>query len=111
MLVPQDGVTHDRNGQATVLSSGADNKVALQTVSASRTLGTSWVVEGGLKDGDRVIVAGVQWVQPGMLVTQSRRDLPRRDPSPSRATASADSDAAMASSSSTGRSSRSSSRS
>jgi len=32
------------------------------------TSGTQWIVEGGLHDGDRVIVAGVQKVQPGALV-------------------------------------------
>ena len=37
-------------------------------MTASRTLGDSWVVEGGLQDGDRVIVSGVQRVQPGMPV-------------------------------------------
>lgn len=68
MLVPQDGVTHDRNGRATVLVVGADSKVTQHTVSTSRTLGASWVVDGGLQDGDRVIVSGVQRVQPGMLV-------------------------------------------
>jgi membrane fusion protein (multidrug efflux system) len=68
ILVPQEGVTHDRNGNATVLVVGADNKVALQTVAATRTYGTSWVIESGLKEGDRVIVGGTQKVQPGMLV-------------------------------------------
>lgn len=68
ILVPQVGVTHDRNGRATVLVVGADNKVALQSVDATRTFQNNWVVESGLKDGDRVIVAGVQMVQPGMLV-------------------------------------------
>jgi membrane fusion protein (multidrug efflux system) len=68
MLVPQDGVTHDRNGRATVLVVHTDNKVALQPVGATRTYGANWVVESGLNDGDRVIVAGIQKVQPGMLV-------------------------------------------
>jgi membrane fusion protein (multidrug efflux system) len=68
ILVPQDGVTHDRTGRATVLVVRADNRVALQTVGATRTLGTNWVVESGLNEGDRVIVSGVQRVQPGMLV-------------------------------------------
>jgi membrane fusion protein (multidrug efflux system) len=67
-LVPEDGVTHDRNGLATVLIVGADNKVTVQTVTATRTLGNSWVVESGLKDGDRVVVAGVQRTRPGMVV-------------------------------------------
>ena len=68
MLVPEDGVTHDRTGRATVLVVGADNKVALRSVNANRTLGTNWVVESGLNDGDRVIVSGLQRIQPGMLV-------------------------------------------
>lgn len=68
ILVPQVGVTHDRTGRATVLTVGADNKVSQRTVVATRTLGDSWVVESGLADGDRVIVSGVQRVQPGTLV-------------------------------------------
>jgi membrane fusion protein, multidrug efflux system len=68
ILVPEDGVTHDRTGKATVLIVGADNKVVTQTVAATRTVGDNWVVESGLNDGDRVIVSGVQMVQPGMAV-------------------------------------------
>jgi membrane fusion protein (multidrug efflux system) len=68
MLVPEEGVTHDRNGQASVLIVGKDNKVSQKTVNASRTLGDSWVVEGGLQDGDRVVVSGLQRVKSGMLV-------------------------------------------
>lgn len=77
MLVPQVGVTHDRNGRATVLVVRADSKVALQAVDATRTFGDNWVVVGGLNDGDRVIVTGVQKVQPGMLVhtTAAHSDL------------------------------------
>jgi len=71
MLVPQDGVTHDRTGRATVLVVRSDNTVAVQNVSATRTFGTNWVVESGLNDGDRVIVSGIQRVQPGMLVHAS----------------------------------------
>lgn len=68
ILVPQEGVTHDRAGRATVLLVGKDSKVAVQSVGATRTLGNHWVVESGLEEGDRVIVAGLQKVQPGMLV-------------------------------------------
>jgi membrane fusion protein, multidrug efflux system len=68
ILVPEDGVTHDHTGKATVLTVGPNNKVATQTVAATRTVGDNWVVESGLKDGDRVIVSGVQRVQPGMAV-------------------------------------------
>ena len=47
---------------------GPDDKVAVRTIQATRTLGDQWVVEGGLADGERVIVAGGQKVQPGMVV-------------------------------------------
>jgi membrane fusion protein, multidrug efflux system len=67
-LVPQVGVTHDPQGQATALVVGADNKVALRTLQLRGTSGTQWIVETGLQDGDHVIVAGVQKVQPGMVV-------------------------------------------
>jgi len=68
MLVPQVGVTHDPKGQATALIVGADDKVATRTLQLRATSGDDWIVEGGLNDGDRVIVAGVQKVQPGALV-------------------------------------------
>ena len=47
MLVPQQGVTRNPQGQANALVVGADNKVALRTLQATRTLGDKWVVEGG----------------------------------------------------------------
>jgi len=67
-LVPQVGVTHDPSGKATALVVGSDDKVALHTLQLRGTLGTQWIVESGLNDGDRVVVAGVQKVQPGALV-------------------------------------------
>ena len=68
MLVPQVGVTHNPQGQATTLVVGPDNKVAARTIQTTRTLGDQWVVQGGLNEGERVIVAGAQRVQPGMVV-------------------------------------------
>ncbi len=67
-LVPQVGVTRDAGGKATALVVGPDNKVALRSIQATRTSGTDWVVEGGLDDGEKVIVAGVQKVKPGATV-------------------------------------------
>ena len=69
MLVPQTGVTHDRTGRAPVLLVGPDNKVIQKGVTATRTLGSDWVVEDGLNDGDRVIVSGIQRATPGSVVT------------------------------------------
>jgi len=68
MLVPETGVTHDAAGATTALVVGAGNKVELRTITTSRTEGDDWVVDSGLKDGDKVIVTGVQKVQPGVMV-------------------------------------------
>jgi membrane fusion protein (multidrug efflux system) len=67
-LVPQVGVMHDAQGRATALVVGPDNKVASRTLQVAGTQGESWIVESGLADGDRVIVGGVQRVQPGAAV-------------------------------------------
>jgi len=76
LLVPQVGVTHNPQGQATALVVGPDNKVVLRTIQATRATGDRWVVDSGLNDGDRVIVAGIQKVQPGMLVSAVESQTP-----------------------------------
>ena len=68
MLVPQVGVTHNPQGQAAALVVGPDNKLASRTILATRTLGDQWVVQSGLNEGERVVIAGMQKVQPGMAV-------------------------------------------
>ncbi|HVY21781.1 MAG TPA: efflux RND transporter periplasmic adaptor subunit [Steroidobacteraceae bacterium] len=68
VLAPQQGVTRDPKGAATALVVDKDNKVELRNVRVSRTVGDQWLVEDGLAAGDRVIVEGVQKVQPGMSV-------------------------------------------
>ncbi len=89
ILVPQVGVTHDPKGQATALVVGADNKVAVHTLQLRGTSGDRWIVEGGLDDGDRVIVAGVQKAQPGAVVKaveSTTATTTARSPAPSVAT-------------------------
>jgi membrane fusion protein (multidrug efflux system) len=68
ILVPQVGVTHDPKGQATALVVDAGNRVSVHTLQLRSTSGNEWIVERGLNDGDRVIVAGMQKVQPGAVV-------------------------------------------
>jgi membrane fusion protein (multidrug efflux system) len=67
-LVPQVGVTHDPSGKATALVVGPDDKVTAHTLQLRGTSGDQWIVEGGLDDGDRVIVAGMQKAKPGTAV-------------------------------------------
>jgi membrane fusion protein (multidrug efflux system) len=69
VLAPQQGITRDPQGNATALVVGKDNKVESRTVTVSRTVGNQWLVDSGLASGDRLIVEGLQKVQPGMTVT------------------------------------------
>jgi membrane fusion protein (multidrug efflux system) len=65
LLVPQRGITHNDRGDATALVIGPDGKAALRIVTVDRAIGTNWLVSDGLKDGDRVVVSGLQSVRPG----------------------------------------------
>lgn len=68
LLVPQKGITRDAKGNATAMVVGEDGAVEPRAVTVSRTVGDQWLVEGGLVAGDRVIVEGLQKIQPGMPV-------------------------------------------
>jgi membrane fusion protein, multidrug efflux system len=68
LLVPQQGVTHDARGEATALVVGDGNKVELRTLKTERAIGTDWLVVDGLRDGEKVVVDGLQKVRPGAVV-------------------------------------------
>ncbi|MDB6164403.1 MAG: GntR family transcriptional regulator [Xanthomonadaceae bacterium] len=63
-LIPQVAVQRDEQG-AYVMVVGADGKVARKDVTTSGQQGSNWVVSGGVVPGDKVIVSGLQRVQPG----------------------------------------------
>jgi membrane fusion protein (multidrug efflux system) len=69
LLVPQQGVTRDQKGLPTALVVGADGKVERRQLVTDRAVGDAWLVTSGLRAGDRVIVEGLQKVQPGAAVT------------------------------------------
>ena len=73
ILVPEQGIAHDPKGGATALVVGEGEKAELRSVVVSRTVGDQWLVESGLKAGDRVIVEGLQKVQPGAPVNATER--------------------------------------
>ncbi|OIV47740.1 efflux transporter periplasmic adaptor subunit [Sodalis sp. TME1] len=68
ILAPQQGITRDAKGNATALVVGQDNKVENRQVTVDRVIGSDWLVNEGLKAGDRVIVEGTSKVQTGMTV-------------------------------------------
>ncbi len=88
ILAPQQGVTRDLKGTPTALIVNADNKVELRELKASRTVGTQWLVEDGLKAGDRVITEGLQYVKPGIEVKAAEAtNVKPANPAPANASA------------------------
>ncbi|HDR2756068.1 TPA: efflux RND transporter periplasmic adaptor subunit [Enterobacter asburiae] len=66
--VPQQGVTRTPRGDATVLVVNDKNQVESRTVIAPQAIGDRWLITEGLKNGDRVIVSGLQKARPGTTV-------------------------------------------
>lgn len=77
-LVPQRGLARDPRGNATVLLVGPGNKVVQRAVTAERTLGADWVVTGGLKAGDKIIVEGTVKAKVGAEVKPVPAGTPER---------------------------------
>jgi membrane fusion protein (multidrug efflux system) len=65
-VLPQAAVSRDGQG-AYALVVGGDGKVVQRRVETHAMTRTGWIVTGGLADGDRVIVEGLQKVQPGAM--------------------------------------------
>ena len=76
-LIPQQAVSRDPKGNATVYVVGAGNKAVSKQVTATRTLGVNWVVTSGLNAGDKVIVQGVGKVKPNAVVKPVPADKPQ----------------------------------
>ena len=68
LLVPQQGVSHNENGDPTALVVAADDTIALRVLKTDRAVGDRWLVSAGLQEGDRVVVEGLQFAQPGAKV-------------------------------------------
>ena len=68
ILVPQRGVTRNPAGEALVMVVGAEDKVESRIIKVTRTIGNDWLVDEGLKPGDRVIMEGTQKARPGTPV-------------------------------------------
>jgi membrane fusion protein (multidrug efflux system) len=80
ILAPQQGITHDPKGNAVALVVGAGDKVEPRTVVTDRAIGDRWLVTSGLKDGDKLIVEGLNKVGPGMPVHATEIKAPAAGP-------------------------------
>lgn len=68
LLVPQRAVM-ELQGMYQVAVVGADNKVTIRAVDVGEQDGSMWIIEKGLKTGDKIVVEGVQKVKDGLEVT------------------------------------------
>jgi membrane fusion protein (multidrug efflux system) len=68
LLVPQQALSRNTRGDATVMLLGADNKAELRVVRTGPAIGQDWVITDGLKAGDKVIVDGLTSLRQGMVV-------------------------------------------
>jgi membrane fusion protein (multidrug efflux system) len=67
-LLPPAAVTHDPKGAASVLVVGAGDTLVKRTVTDHGLRDNRWVITGGLKAGEKVVVEGSSKVQPGQKV-------------------------------------------
>ena len=67
LLIPQRAVA-ELQGVYQVGVVNSENKVAIRTVKLGPQFGDMWVVESGLKPGEKVVVDGLQRLRDGMTV-------------------------------------------
>ncbi|MBQ5807238.1 MAG: efflux RND transporter periplasmic adaptor subunit, partial [Tidjanibacter sp.] len=68
VLVPQKAVVQLLD-TAGVWVIDTDNSVSYHTISLGDTFGDMWIVESGLRGGERVVVGGTQKLRSGQKVT------------------------------------------
>jgi RND family efflux transporter MFP subunit len=67
LLVPQKAVTELQGSQQVAVVT-SDDKVNIRLVTVGDQVGDRWIVTGGLKPGERVVVEGLQKVRDGAAV-------------------------------------------
>lgn len=67
LLVPQRAVT-ELQGRFQVAIVGNDNLVSIRPVKVGERSGALWIIEDGLKQGEKVIAEGTQKVRPDAVV-------------------------------------------
>lgn len=67
ITIPQRAIS-DLQGKKIVAVLDANNRVTLRNVTAKQQVGNEWLIEEGLKDGETIVVEGLQKVREGVLV-------------------------------------------
>ncbi|MFL6752906.1 MAG: efflux RND transporter periplasmic adaptor subunit [Sphingomicrobium sp.] len=88
-LVPQQAVTRDPKGNATVWVVGPGNRAVERVVIADRTQGQYWVVTQGLAPGEKVITEGTANLRDGAPIKPVPASAPQRFKPPATGAANA----------------------
>lgn len=70
ILVPGNTVQRLQNGSPYVYVVTPDSKLELRPVQTSRLVNNSWLIDSGLKAGEKVVTEGFQKVRPGVPVKE-----------------------------------------
>jgi membrane fusion protein (multidrug efflux system) len=81
-LVPQQAVTRDPQGNATLFIVGPGNRAVQRTVVAERTQGPYWVVTQGLAPGEKVITQGTANLRDGAQIKPVPASAPQQVKAP-----------------------------
>ena len=68
LAVPQQAIQRNDAGTSEVFVVTDDNRAIVQQVRTGRVVEDHWLIQDGLKPGDRVVVEGFQKFVPGALV-------------------------------------------
>lgn len=77
ILAPQQAVSRDEKGEPTVLVVDKHGIARLRILQTSQAIGSSWLVTAGLAPGDKMIVDGLQNLQPGTPVHAVPASIPQ----------------------------------
>jgi len=65
-------------GSYQVAVVGNDDKVSIRSVKVGERVGTMWIIESGVKPGERVVVEGLQKVRDGSTVRLKQSSPPAK---------------------------------
>ncbi|WP_339361502.1 HlyD family secretion protein, partial [Klebsiella michiganensis] len=66
--LPQQAIQRTDDGKAEVWIIGGDDKVVRQPVEVGSVIDGTWLIQAGLRPGERVVVDGFQKIAAGMQV-------------------------------------------
>lgn len=94
-VVPASAVIQTRDGQQVYVV-GSDHRVTLRNIKTGAQVGTGFAVTEGLREGEIVVVSGIQKIKSGMVVDPSPADTSKHASAPNPSPANPDTASAPA---------------